>query len=154
MNLLAIKENQFPLWKTMRKGIYQSLDDEFHDREMKHILVSSDWFSYFLMSEEKQLIGMVEISTRNIVDGCLSSPVAYIEGLFIKNEFRGLGLGRETIKMIKHWCKQKGFTELALDTEIKNVAAQRFFKAVGLKETYRIVQFRIDIERLYLTGGK
>jgi len=84
MNLQEIKENQFPQWKKMRQEVYSSLDDKFHEKEMKQIFVSTDWFCCFLMSENNQVLGFTELSSRNIVDGCLSSPVAYLEGLYLK----------------------------------------------------------------------
>ncbi|NOZ53445.1 MAG: GNAT family N-acetyltransferase [Gammaproteobacteria bacterium] len=146
MNLEPIKENQFPKWKEMRKEVYSSLDDEFHEKEMKQIFESSDWFCYFLMDEDSKILGLSELSSRNIVDGCLSSPVAYLEGLYLKEEYRGMGLGREAIETIKTWCKEQGFTELGMDAELTNLKAQKFFKAVGLQETYRIVQFRAKIK--------
>ena len=145
MNLLPIKKNQFTQWKAMREEIYSSLSAEFHEKEMKQIFDSSDWFCYFLINEDKKILGLAELSSRNIVDGCLSSPVAYLEGLYLKKECRGMGLGRKAIEIIKNWCKEKGFTELGMDTELTNLEAQKFFKTVGLQETYRIVQFRARI---------
>ncbi len=129
----------------MREEVYSSLDNEFHVIEMKQIFESPDWFCYFLVNGDKQIIGLAELSSRNIVDGCLSSPVAYLEGLYLKKEYRGMGLGREAIKIIKNWCKEKGFTELGMDTELTNLKAQKFFRAMGLQETYRIVQYRARI---------
>ena len=70
---------------------------------------------------------MVELSSRNIVDGCLSSPVAYIEGLYIEEKHRGKGAGKAAMIAIQNWCKQKGFAELATDTELENLKAQFFF---------------------------
>jgi len=102
----------------MREGVYNSLEDEFHEKEMKQIFVSDDWFCYFLEEESGQIVGFVELSSRNIVDGCLSSPVAYLEGLYLKKEYRGRGLGRETMKAIKNGCRKKDFTELAMDAEL------------------------------------
>ncbi len=146
MKLRPIEKNQFAQWKEMREDVYSTLEDEFHEKEMQKIYVSDDWFCYFLEDENDQITGFVELSSRNIVDGCLSSPVAYLEGLYLKKKYRGRGLGRETIKTIKSWCKNKGFTELGMDTELTNVKAQKFFKATGLQETYRIVQFRASID--------
>ncbi len=146
MNLLPINKNQFSQWREMRKRVYSSLDDEFHEIEMKKIVDNRDWFCYFLENDNNKILGMVELSSRNIVDGCLSSPVAYLEGLYLKKQHRGMGLGREAIEIIKNWCKKKGFTELGMDTEMKNVEAQKFFKAIGLHETYRIVQYRVEVD--------
>ena len=130
----------------MREEVYCSLDDDFHDREMKQIFVRSDWYCYFLKNSDDQIVGFIELSSRNIVDGCLSSPVAYIEGLYLKKEYQGIGLGKEAIETIKSWCKEKGFSELGSDTEITNINAQKFFKSVGFQESYRIVEFCTKID--------
>lgn len=129
----------------MRKELYLSLDDEFHEQEMKNIFASDDWFCYFLLNENDQILGLVELSSRNIVDGCLSSPVAYLEGLYLKNAYRGRGFGKETIKIISRWCEEKGFSELATDADLNNLNAQDFYKTVGFKEMERVVEFRIEI---------
>lgn len=141
MKLTPIERNQFSRWKQYRNAVYDSLSDEFHEIEMEKIFDSLDWFCYFLTVENNKIIGLVELSSRNIVDGCLSSPVAYIEGLYIEEKHRGKGSGKEAMGTIHHWCKQKGFTELAADTELANLDAQKYFNAVGFKETYRVVEF-------------
>lgn len=130
----------------MRQEIYNSLDDEFHEKEMQQIFVREDWFCYFITDKSNQILGLVELSSRNIADGCLSSPVAYLEGLYLKREYRGRGLGKETMKVILNWCKEKGYTELATDSELLNLNAQKFFKALGFKETCRVVEFCIEVK--------
>ena len=141
MNLTKIERNQFHRWKHYRNAIYKSLSDEFHGIEMEKIFNDIDWFCYFLTDDNNRIIGLIELSSRNIVDGCLSSPVAYIEGLYIEEQHRGKGAGREAMSAVHQWCKQRGFTELAADTELENLGAQHYSSAVGFTETYRVVEF-------------
>ena len=141
MILVPIQKHEFPVWREMRECVYESLSNDFHDKEMSQIINREDWFCLFIKDNENKILGFVELSSRNVVDGCLSSPVAYIEGLFIKREFRGKGLGTKSIEVIKLWCKEHGFTELGADTELVNERAQNFFKSVGFHETFRIVEF-------------
>jgi aminoglycoside 6'-N-acetyltransferase I len=145
MKLSPIQRNQFREWKEMREDIYPLLDEEYHQEEMEQIFVSDEWFCYFLTDEDNRTLGLVELSSRNIVDGCLSSPVAYIEGLYLKEEYRGRGLGKEAIRVILDWCREKGFSELATDAELGNVKAQHFYEAVGFQETDRVVEFRMEV---------
>ena len=88
---------------------------------------------------------MVEISLRNIVDGCLSSPVAYLEGLYLEHDYRDKGYGNKVVNMIVDWCREKGFKELATDTELTNTKAQNFYRTLGFEELDTVVEFRIDI---------
>jgi aminoglycoside 6'-N-acetyltransferase I len=147
MQLLPIHRDQFPLWKELRENVYHSLDDDYHHKEMAQVFVSKDWFCFFLADHHNQILGLVELSSRNIVDGCLSSPVAYLEGLVLKEEFRGKGIGKEAIDLILRWCRRKGFRELATDAELSNSRAQRFYRTLGFQETDRVVKFRTKLEQ-------
>jgi len=141
MILVPIQENEFPIWREMRECVYESLSSDFHDNEMSLIIRKEDWHCLFIKDKKNEILGFVELSSRNVVDGCLSSPVAYIEGLFIRKENRGQGLGSKSVETIKAWCKERGFTELGADTELANKRAQKFFNSVGFHETFRIVEF-------------
>lgn len=146
MKLVPIDKKDFPQWKEMRREIYPILDEAYDEREMEQIYESDIWFCWLLADESDSVIGLAELSARNIVDGCLSSPVAYLEGLYLKPAYRGRGLGREAVKHILDWCREKGFSELATDAELANTQAQSFYKALGFEETDRVVEFRIGID--------
>ena len=146
MKLSLIQTNQFPQWKQMRQAVYSSLDEQFHELEMNQIFARDDWFCYFLTDESNKVLGLVELSSRNIADGCLNSPVAYFEGLYLKKEHREKGMGKEAVRLILNWCKERGYTELATDSELSNISAQKFFKATGFQETYRVVEFRTKVK--------
>ena len=148
MRLIPIKNDDFPKWKQMRAALYGSLGDEYHEIEMQQIHKSDDWYCYFLVDESSHVLGLIELSSRNIVDGCLSSPVAYLEGLYLHPEYRGKGIGKEAVKIIFNWCKAEGFSELATDTELTNTRAQNLYKAVGFQETDRVVEFRIGVNQI------
>ncbi len=131
----------------MRKNLYRTQDDEYHLQEMENIFESDIWYCRFIVDDNIQIIGLVELSSRNIVDGCLSSPVAYLEGLYLNSEYREKGLGKKVMKIILNWCREKGFSELATDTELTNIKAQNFYKTVGFQETDRVVAFRIVVNK-------
>ena len=147
MKLVPINKDDFAKWREMRGDLYGSLSNEFHEEEMEGILNSNEWHCQFIEDRNGHAIGFLELSSRNIVDGCLSSPVAYLEGLYLNSEFRGKGLGREIINVLLNWCREKGFSELATDAELKNIKAQGFFQAMGFQETYRVVEYRIEVNR-------
>ena len=146
MPLRPISENELSRWRTMRSHIYPELDDEYDSQEMEMILHSNYWFCFFVIDEAEQIIGLVELSLRNIVDNCLTSPVAYLEGLYLEEAWRGQGLGREVIRHIFAWCRERGLSELATDAELHNEAAQAFYRALGFEETDRVVEFKIEVE--------
>lgn len=131
----------------MRNDLYDSLSSDFHEDEMEKIFNSNEWHCRFVVDDSDQVIGFLELSSRNIVDGCLSSPVAYLEGVYLNAASRGKGLGKEIIHALLNWCKENGFSELATDTEMENVKAQEFYQAMGFRETYRIVEYKIEVNK-------
>ena len=60
--------------------------------------------------------GFIELSLRESVPGCTTSPVGFIEGWFVKEEYRGNGVGRCLTEQGELWAKSKGCTEMASDT--------------------------------------
>lgn len=131
----------------MRGSLYNALVDEFHDQEMESILNNNDWYCRFVEIENGQKVGLVEVSIRNIVDGCLSSPVAYLEGLYIKPEHRNRGIGKQVIAELLEWCAAQGFKEFATDAEIENVKAQKLYESLGFEEVDRVVSYRFRIQK-------
>jgi aminoglycoside 6'-N-acetyltransferase I len=146
MKLAPIEKKDFALWRKMRREIYPIIDPEYDQREMEQISVSGIWFCYFIENETGETIGLVELSSRNIVDNCLSSPVAYLEGLYLEPECRGRGLGKQAARLVFDWCRERGFSELATDAELANTAAQNFYRALGFEETDRVVEYRMQID--------
>lgn len=80
------------------------------------------------------------------MDGCLSSPVGYIEGIYLKPEYRSAGYGRQLVARAETWFKGKGCKEMATDAEIDNLDAQKFHENLGFQEIYRIVEYKKSLE--------
>lgn len=137
----ADKEH-FPEWCQMRDALFTGLDEDFHQQEMALIFDAEDRTCFMAYNSFNEPIGFIELSLRNLVDGCLSSPVGYIEGIYLQPEDRSVGTGRQLINWAETWFKEKGCTEMATDAEINNLDAQKFHERVGFKETYRIVQYK------------
>ncbi len=91
-------------------------------------------------------IGFARCSLRNdYVEGTSSSPVGYLEGIFIKEEYRNKGYGRELISYCEKWAKDMGCSEFASDCELTNVNSLNFHLSMGFSEENRIICFRKDI---------
>lgn len=133
------------IWRTMRQSLYNDLDTDFDESEMDAITRDSNNRESFIIYENSKPIGMLELSLRNFVDGCLSNPVAYIEGIFVEQEHRGKGYGKQLVEYAKSWGRSRGCTEIATDAELMNVDAQSFHERAGFQETFRVVNYKMDI---------
>ena len=147
MKLAPITKSDFPLWSQYRTEVYPDISPEHDLKEIESISTSDVWHCWFVETDSGERIGLVELSLRNIVDGCLSTPVPYLEGLYLIGRERGKGSGARVLELLIQWCRKSGYSELATDTELENTRAQRFYRNLGFEETDRVVEYRLELSR-------
>jgi GNAT superfamily N-acetyltransferase len=91
------------------------------------------------------LAGFAELATRSVADGCHSSPVAYLEGIWVDADARRQGVASALVARAIEWAKSWGLSELASDCLIDNEASRQFHAANGFETLEEVVQFRRDL---------
>ena len=76
------------------------------------------------------------------VEGTDSSPVGYLEGIFVSETYRRKGYAAELLAECEKWAKEKGCSEFASDCELDNADSLDFHLAAGFEEANRIICFR------------
>lgn len=76
------------------------------------------------------------------VEGTHSSPVGYLEGIFVSEGYRRKGRAARLLAACEAWAKEKGCAEFASDCEPDNAESIKFHAAAGFEETNRIVCFK------------
>ena len=136
--------NHVPSWKRFRDHLFGEIDPEISDFDIDRFLNSSDQDCFIALSSGHP-VGFGEIVLRNLVDGCRSSPVAYLEAIYVDPEYRNQGFGRLLFSTAEDWARKKGCSEFATDTGLDDSQSQRFHQHMGFRETYRIIQYRKPI---------
>ena len=90
-------------------------------------------------------IGFAELSVRNIVDGCSTGNVGYLEGWYVVPAARRRGVGRALISAAESWARQRGCTEFGSDASPDNGVSMAAHRALGFEETSRSCNFRKDL---------
>ena len=99
--------------------------------------------SFFIKYINDLPVGFAQCGLRtDYVEGTESSPVGYLEGIFVKEEHRGNGYAKELLHACEKWAKEKGCSEFASDCEFNNVGSFQFHMAMGFDEANRIICFR------------
>jgi len=147
LRVVPASEERIGDWLAFRKALYSPLEDAFHEAEMRQILASAEQDCFLALDESGVPLGFVELSLRNFVDGCLGSPVGYVEGLYVVPEARGRGIGRLMLRHAMAWSRERGCRDIAADAQLADEPAQRFWGAVGFRETFRIVEFKKRLGR-------
>ncbi|MDG2167338.1 MAG: GNAT family N-acetyltransferase [Opitutales bacterium] len=141
MNVIRIAtEYDRDVWKALRGIVYDGCPEAVHEEDINIWLRDSDKVC-FLIEENSKVAGFLEASLRNVVDGCLSSPVGYMEGVCFFPEYRSHGLSKQLMEAAMQWMKDQGCTEMGSDAELHNAEAIKFHQANDFKETFRVVQF-------------
>ena len=108
--------------------------------------VSSNDGVCFIKYVEAKPAGFAQCQLRNdYVEGTDTSPVGYLEGIFIEEEYRHSGYAKELLLKCEKWAKEKHCTEFASDCEIDNDSSLEFHLSMGFEEANRIICFRKDI---------
>ncbi len=105
-------------------------------------LIASGRARIFLKYEGAVPVGFAQCQLRSdYVEGTDSSPVGYLEGIFVKEGYRHKGYARELLSACEQWAREMGCTEFASDCELENTVSQQFHKALCFTEANRIVCF-------------
>ena len=75
------------------------------------------------------------------VEGTETSPVGYLEGVYVDEAHRCRGVASALLRACEAWAKEQGCAEFASDCELDNTDSLRFHLAAGFKEANRIICF-------------
>lgn len=101
---------------------------------------------FFIKYEQEVPVGFAQCQLRHdYVEGTDSSPVGYLEGIFVREEFRHRGYAKELLRECEKWAREKGCREFASDCELVNEDSRRFHMAMGFCEANRIICFTKEL---------
>lgn len=113
--------------------------------EMKAVLLSDDAM-IALFFDNNSPIAFAQCQLRNdYVEGTQTSPVGYLEGIYVSEHMRQKGIAKELLLACEKWAKEKGCTEFASDCAIDNMESYNFHLSVGFSEANRIICFNKKI---------
>jgi aminoglycoside 6'-N-acetyltransferase I len=133
-----------PDWLRLRQALWPHCSPAEHEAEMADFLADAGkYIQWILYSGDNKPVGLVEASIRtDYVNGTDSSPVAFLEGLYVVPENRRQGVGKRLVAAVADWAKASGCTELASDALTENQTGRFVHLALGFEETEQVVFFR------------
>jgi aminoglycoside 6'-N-acetyltransferase I len=129
----------------LRHGLWPHHSEADHRAELEPKLVDrAGETAIFLACSPAQIaLGFAEASLRrDYVNGCDTSPVAFLEGIYVEPASRRGGVARALAAAVEAWGAALGCSELASDATLDNEGSHRMHAALGFEETERIVFFR------------
>lgn len=112
------------------------------EEDFKQVINNDNAIVFIKFSDEKP-IGFAQCQLRtDYVEGTETSPVGYLEGIFILEEYRHKGYAKELLNACEKWAKGKNCLEFASDCELGNHSSYKFHMAVGFTEANRVICFK------------
>jgi aminoglycoside 6'-N-acetyltransferase I len=132
-----------PGWLDMRLALWTDATADEHRGYMAISLAQPERYLQLMMYDETgRPLGFIEGSIRSdYVNGTESSPVGFVEGVYVTPAWRRRGVARLLYAAIGDWAKARGCRELASDALVDNEVSQRAHRALGFRETERVVYF-------------
>jgi len=122
-------------------GLWPEHDPEELKQELGQLLSRED-AAFFLAWEEQHALGFSQCQLRrDYVEGTESSPVGYLEGIYVDTPWRRKGIAKALVQSCRSWAREQGCREFASDCELSNEESLRFHLALGFREAGRIICF-------------
>lgn len=134
-------------WVRMRSALWPDAAAEVHRAEAEFALRGPDrWLCLIARGIRGRPLGFAEASIRtDHVNGCETSPVAFLEGIWVEPDQRRAGVARALVYAVEAWGRSCGCRELASDALIDNRRSHAMHRSLGFVETERVVYFAKNI---------
>ena len=130
-------------WLDLRLQLWPHHTADELAKDLDQMLADPDSANFVARNAAGIPIGFIEaLVRRDYVNGCETSPVGFVEGLFVVEAQRRRGVARALVGQVAAWAKQRGLTELGSDALLDNTLSHAAHKAIGFEETERVVYFR------------
>jgi len=135
-----------PGWLELRQALWPHDTREEHLVEMASFLASPRRYAQFVAYSAGRPVGFAEAAVRSdYVNGTTSSPVAFLEGIYVLPEARRKGVAASLVLAVADWARSVGCLEFASDAALENQASHAVHCALGFAETERVVFFRKEL---------
>jgi aminoglycoside 6'-N-acetyltransferase I len=148
MHILPATSDQLDQWAALRIALWDWDTVEDHRKEAEELYLSGDpnRTAFVALDAAGMVIAFAEATLRrDYVDGCETSPVVFLEGIYVLPQARKTGVAKALSDAVADWGRAQGCTEYASNALLDNVDSHAFHAAIGFEETERVVFFRRDL---------
>lgn len=147
MIIRQLRSDDEPEWVRLRLALWPDADEGDLRDEIPAHLPDGDRRMCTLVAERPggMLAGLMELTLRLNAEGCLSSPVAYIENWYVDEDMRRKGISRQFIQAAADWARHRGCAEIASSCVLDNEIGEAVHEALGFEEVDRLVHYVFEL---------
>jgi len=133
-DILSLNKKLFDL--EVKSGFDSSLDPNWTETEEanKEITdrISSEDSCGFVVVLDSVVVGYLIGLILEEETGRSESKYAELEHMFVDDDYRGQGTGKELVEEFRKWAKDKGLSKIKVNVSFRNDKAINFYKKIGL----------------------
>jgi aminoglycoside 6'-N-acetyltransferase I len=143
MRIEAARAVHDAAWRALRVELWPEAAADGSDLDAWLATHGDRYEGFIAFDDDGTAIGFAEASLRSdYVNGCDTSPVLFLEGLYVRPARRRRGVARALCEAVAQWGRARGCCEFASDTLLDNALSQAVHRALGFAEVERVVYFR------------
>jgi len=145
MRIEPVRTEHLAEWARLRIQLWNwdTVSDHAEEAEALYLSGNPDRTAFMALDQAGVLAGFAEATVRrDYVEGCDTSPVAFLEGIFIAPECRKTGIARALVESVAAWGRARGCREFASNALLDNTDSHAFHASIGFAETERVVFFK------------
>lgn len=135
---LALPEDARQLVGLMAEFYAESdfrLNEQRAENAFSAILTDDRLGSVWLIEEDSQTVGYFVLTVCSSME--YGGRIAFLDDLYIKPTFRGVGVGTKALAQARDWCARQDIRAISVEVDSKNAAAQKVYRRIGFEETDR-----------------
>ncbi len=120
----------------MMRELYQqdglAFDESAARRALQGIIHKPDWGCVFLICDGEEIAGYAALTFSYSLE--FHGRDAFLDELYLREEYRGKGIGAYTLEFLSAVCAESGVRALHLEVERHNTNAQRVYRKAGFED--------------------
>ncbi len=117
-------------------AVLHALPQKYHEDAFDELMRSDAYAQAFILEKDGKAVGYaLNAETYSREAG---GKVLWLEELFVLEEYRSCGIGREYFSYIEKYAFDNGFARIRLEVEDSNVRARSLYEFLG----YRPLEYR------------
>lgn len=131
IEIRAVEPGDAAEWAAMRAALWPD-DETAHAAEI----------AAFFRARDAERGALPELTRRAYAEGCVTSPVGFLEGWYVAPAYRRCGVGGALVAAAEAWARSRGCREFASDAEADNETSTAAHRALRFEEVGLIRCFR------------
>lgn len=131
----------WPLWADLLTRLHPDIPVTEFAADLQHWERLGDPFVGYFAIDGDRPIGLIDARVRGYAEGAPSLRAAYVEDLWVDEDWRRHGVARRLLAEVEQWARGLGLDWIGSDTVPENADSRRWHAANGFREIEQLIVF-------------